>query len=163
MQVYCQPIQYQRQLSTVLPDVCDPAPIHCYGWQQDYFEVELAGTLNAGTRPHTGGHPAQAPGPCDGTAEGPDVTSEQTWHALAEPQVAFEFDFNCAAPLEAFQPAANQLAFCVTQSGVCNAVAFWFELQLDDVTTLSNSPYVSQQPGVSGTTWKQVSCALASW
>ncbi len=29
----------------------------------------------------------------------------------------------------------------IQQSGICNAIAFWFELDLDEQTQLSTSPY----------------------
>eukprot|EP00878_Enallax_costatus_P016702 GHUV01017525.1.p1 GENE.GHUV01017525.1~~GHUV01017525.1.p1 ORF type:complete len:351 (+),score=105.37 GHUV01017525.1:1061-2113(+) len=157
LQVYCQPIQYQREISTVLSGVCDPAPLYCYSWQPDYFEVDLANTCSTLTPTDRDSNPSETPKPCRAASAGAahKTAPIQTWHALAEPQLAFDFDFNCTNPQEAFQPAAKCLEFGITHSGVCNAVAFWFDLQLDEVTTLSNSPYVSQQPGQCSTTWKQ--------
>ncbi len=38
----------------------------------------------------------------------------------------------------------------ITRGGVFNAVAFWFELQLDETITYSTSPYTNQ-----GKTWQQ--------
>lgn len=32
----------------------------------------------------------------------------------------------------------------VDVAGICNAIAFWFELHLDDETTLSTSPYTDK-------------------
>lgn len=37
-----------------------------------------------------------------------------------------------------------QLQLPVTAAGICNAVAFWFELHLDEETHLSTSPYCQQ-------------------
>ena len=34
-----------------------------------------------------------------------------------------------------------QLDLAVTAGGICNAVAFWFELHLDEETHISTSPY----------------------
>lgn len=77
-----------------------------------------------------------------------------TWKALADPQPVFQFDFTTPDPHTAFQPTDQQLHFEINTPGVMNAVAFWFELRLDEHTTLSSSPYV-RQTGFS-TTWKQV-------
>lgn len=80
-----------------------------------------------------------------------------SWKPLAAPQPVFSFDFNTPDPLTAFQPAEQRLQFEVTSPGVWNAVAFWFELRLDEHTTLSSSPYAAATAGAPSTTWKQVS------
>jgi hypothetical protein len=46
--------------------------------------------------------------------------------------------------------------FCTDDAGICNAIAFWFELQLDMegqlvISTSPHQPSSQQQP-----TWKQV-------
>lgn len=74
------------------------------------------------------------------------------WQALAEPQLVFEFDFNHPDPLAAFQPAERELVFEAVAAGTLNAVAFWFDLQLDQLTQLSTNPW---QEG-KGPTWQQV-------
>ena len=52
------------------------------------------------------------------------------------------FDFYEAA--EDMTPAETDLRVSATADGVCNAVAFWFELQLDATTSLSTSPYAAK-------------------
>lgn len=52
------------------------------------------------------------------------------------------FDFYEAA--EDMTPAEAELRVSATAGGVCNAVAFWFELQLDASTSLSTSPYAEK-------------------
>jgi hypothetical protein len=80
------------------------------------------------------------------------------WKPLGPAQPVFHFDFNTPDPLTAFQPAEQQLHLSIDTPGVLNAVAFWFELQLDEQTSLSSSPYVAHtRPS---TTWKQVSSAV---
>lgn len=82
--------------------------------------------------------------------------SDQTaWRALAGPQPVFTFDFNTPDPITAFAPASMQLTFPVSTAGVCNAVAFWFELHLDEHTCLSSSPY-RRDLHTADATWKQV-------
>jgi hypothetical protein len=150
LQVYCQPIQYNLQSPTVLQGICDYSPLRSYAWQPDYFEADLRQTHNSLTVP--GSSSSSSSSSSGSSSAGAGVH----WLPLAQPQLAFEFDFNCPDPLTAFQPASHQLAFAVNAAGVCNAVAFWFELQLDEQTWLSSSPYSStQQPG-QHTTWKQV-------
>ena len=53
------------------------------------------------------------------------------------PRQALSFDFANAA--NSVQSA--ELRFRVTRAGVLSAVAFWFDLQLDEQATLSTSPY----------------------
>eukprot|EP00775_Hariotina_reticulata_P006410 gene6410-6641_t len=73
----------------------------------------------------------------------------------AAAKLAFEFDFNTPDPSTGFQPSSRQLVFCADDAGICNAVAFWFELQLDLegellLSTSPHQPSSQQQP-----TWKQ--------
>jgi hypothetical protein len=155
LQVYCQPIQYNIQLAPGLQGVADTSALRTYAWQPDYFEADLQQQphpLNTGSLSSANSSQDSSSKGC-GDAAGP----RPHWIPLAQPQLVFEFDFNCPDPLTAFQPAAQQLAFAVDAPGVCNAMAFWFELQLDEHTVLSSSPYSSstQQPG-QHTTWKQV-------
>lgn len=61
------------------------------------------------------------------------------WLALGPPVEAMGFDFyDWQANM---QPAEVALRLHVTQQGVWNAVAFWFDLQLDEENQLSTSPY----------------------
>lgn len=140
-QVYCQPIQYGAHIEqrTRLP--FDATPLAPYAWQPDYFEADLRSPATIhGTQPDA--HAPARPGP-------------SSWTPLAAPQPVFAVDFNTPDPATAFQPAQQALSFDITSPGVFNAVAFWFELALDETTTLSSSPYVTRTAGPS-TTWKQV-------
>lgn len=63
--------------------------------------------------------------------------------ALGPPVEAMGFDFyDWQANM---QPAEVALRLRVTQAGVWNAVAFWFDLQLDEENQLSTSPYSSNK------------------
>lgn len=144
-QVYCQPIQYGAHIEQRARLPFDTTPLAPYAWQPDYFEADLRlPTATAATDSTQPGAAAPAPGP-----------SSSCWTALAPPQPVFAFDFNTPDPSTAFQPAEHALSFKITSPGVVNAVAFWFELALDETTTLSSSPYVTHTAGPS-TTWKQV-------
>lgn len=68
--------------------------------------------------------------------------AREEWHALAAPVEAMAFDFYEAA--EDMAPAEVALRVAATAGGVCNAVAFWFELQLDETLRLSTSPYAAK-------------------
>ncbi|KAL4447971.1 hypothetical protein ABPG75_005190 [Micractinium tetrahymenae] len=70
------------------------------------------------------------------------------WVALAPPQEVFAFDFRDVFPHMAPAEVALDLAF--EAEGVFNAVAMWFELQLDEEASLSTSPYADK-----GLTWQQ--------
>lgn len=70
------------------------------------------------------------------------TSSRQRWRALAPPMEAMAFDFYEAAV--DMTPAEAELRVSATAGGVCNAVAFWFELQLDATTSLSTSPYADK-------------------
>jgi hypothetical protein len=72
----------------------------------------------------------------------------ETWRALAEPLEVFNFDFT---DIDTLQAAACHLDFQLTAGGIFNAVAFWFDLKVDENETLSTSPY-----GEKGQTWQQV-------
>lgn len=138
--------------------------MYCYAWQPDYFEADLrtsAAHLTADSTTVMGSNqtgscakPVAAAAAVDAAVQNVVAGSPQ-WLPLASPKLAFEFDFNCSDPMTAFQPATQQLNFELDAAGVCNAMAFWFELQLDEHTCLSNSPYCKVQSG-SSTTWKQV-------
>ena len=70
------------------------------------------------------------------------TSRRQRWRALAAPVEAMTFDFYEAA--EDMTPAEAKLRVSATAAGICNAVAFWFELQLDATTSLSTSPYADK-------------------
>lgn len=72
----------------------------------------------------------------------------QDWKPLAEPMEVFSFDFYDIQRAVAVNEAL--LDFEITAPGVCNAVAMWFDLHLDEETTLSTCPYVDKGP-----TWQQ--------
>jgi hypothetical protein len=61
----------------------------------------------------------------------------------------FEFDFT--APVE--ENREQLLTFRIKQLGICNAVAFWFELHLDSETVISTAP---------GSCWRQALQYLSS-
>jgi len=62
------------------------------------------------------------------------------WTPLAAPCkfLAIEF-YSCDANM---QPFDCQLGFDVTTDGSCNGMAFWFDLQLDEQSSISSSPFV---------------------
>jgi hypothetical protein len=68
---------------------------------------------------------------------------------LADPVRVFDFDFRDWE--HNMQPAEAVLDVSFTQAGVCNAVAMWFEVHLDEESSLSTSPY----RGDKGPTWQQ--------
>lgn len=148
LQVYCQPIQYGAHIDqrTVLPyDTTTLAP---HAWQPDYFEADLSTpAAYQGTHHSSSGSNSLHTQP---------PAQHSNWKALAAPQPVFTFDFNTQDPLRDFQPTDRQLSFTINAAGVCNAIAFWFDLKLDEHTTLSSSPYL-QDAGRPSTTWKQVS------
>jgi type II protein arginine methyltransferase len=55
---------------------------------------------------------------------------------LSEPQEVFRFDFRGPIAPE----DATLLSFAVAQGGTCHALAFWFDLWLDDVVKVSSAP-----------------------
>ncbi|KDD75511.1 hypothetical protein H632_c645p0, partial [Helicosporidium sp. ATCC 50920] len=71
------------------------------------------------------------------------------WVPLADPREMLTFDFYDA--LENMRPVEKRVEFECSQEGVCNAMATWFELQLDEDTFLSTSPH----RGDKGLTWPQ--------
>ena len=48
----------------------------------------------------------------------------------------------------------ERVTFEITESGIFNAVAFWFDLELDDVITLTTKPFAEH--GKKGATCQQV-------
>lgn len=58
------------------------------------------------------------------------LPEDPSWHPLADPQPVFTFDFNTPDPMADFQPQELTLKFTVTQPGVVNGVAFWFDLHM---------------------------------
>lgn len=72
------------------------------------------------------------------------------WRALGDPVQVFDFDFYDVS-VNDLRPAARALDVAVTAAGVFNAVVFWFELHLDDTTSVSTSPH----DGTKGQTWQQ--------
>lgn len=59
-----------------------------------------------------------------------------SYRPLTEPIDLFRFDFSTASPT----PDARELLVPATASGVAGAVLFWFDLQLDETTWISNDP-----------------------
>ena len=60
------------------------------------------------------------------------------WQAVSEAQRVMAFDFYMDQ--RNMQPFETVLETGVIRTGICNAVAFWFELALDEQTYLSSSP-----------------------
>ena len=73
----------------------------------------------------------------------------ERWTALADPVEAFAFDFADAAGN--MRPVERGVELLFTAAGVFNAVALWFELQLDEEGMLSTSPHREGR----GPTWQQ--------
>lgn len=75
------------------------------------------------------------------------------WTALGPVMEVMGFDFYAAEANMA--GATAQLNARISQPGVWNAVAFWFELQLDEEIRLDTSPYCDKvrrsKPIVAGT------------
>ena len=69
------------------------------------------------------------------------------WVALSPPVEALAFDFYNAA--ENLTPATASATLPVTCEGVANAIAFWFDLDLDEDVQLSSGPYC-QKVGLLG-------------
>ena len=83
--------------------------------------------------------------------EGVDLDKRRRrWRPLAPPVEAFRFDFANVTP-ETLRPETRELVARVDARGTCNAVAFWFELRLDERRSLSTSPH----DGTKGQTWQQ--------
>ncbi len=55
---------------------------------------------------------------------------------------SFAFDF--ADWRTNMAPAEMRLRLPISHGGIWNAVAFWFELELDEETSLSTSPYADK-------------------
>ena len=90
--------------------------------------------------------------------EGVDLESAanaKKWRPLSAPFPFFEFDFYDVSP-STLAPEEKRVRAPIIEDGTCNAVAFWFELELGtdangDAITLSTSPY----DGTKGQTWQQ--------
>ncbi len=81
--------------------------------------------------------------------EGVDLrTLADAWTPLSEPVQIFDFCFTSAA--QYMEPATVILEASATRDGVLNAVALWFDLELDAHETLSTNPH---QHG-KGPTWQ---------
>lgn len=65
--------------------------------------------------------------------------------ALSNTASIFQFDF-----LKDTKDESIEINFEVTQSGLCHAVVYWYELQLDKDTIISTAPYLPQL-----SCWKQ--------
>ena len=90
--------------------------------------------------------------------EGVDLESAanaKKWRPLSAPFPFFAFDFYDVSP-STLAPEEKKIRAPIVADGTCNAVAFWFELELGadangDAITLSTSPY----DGTKGQTWQQ--------
>ncbi|GBF95770.1 hypothetical protein Rsub_08206 [Raphidocelis subcapitata] len=135
----------------------DLSPLAAYGPASaaggGYFAADLAaGAAAAAAAPARDGAAEGGPAaPGDAApARGP------RWRLLAPPQRAFAFDLAAAgawgggdAAAGALGPATEPLRFVATSGGVCNAVAFWFDLDLlgDGACTLTTDPFAAAPAG----------------
>ncbi len=70
------------------------------------------------------------------------------WTALGPPVEAVAFDFyEAMANMQPFQAELPGRAFA---DGICNAVAFWFTLHLDEETEIHTGPYADKVPTKTG-------------
>ncbi|CAD7701540.1 unnamed protein product, partial [Ostreobium quekettii] len=69
------------------------------------------------------------------------------WHALSDEAIAF--DFNFYEHEKNMRPASLRVELRAKDQGIVNAVAFWFDLHLDEHCTLSTGPNAEQ------CTWQQ--------
>ena len=51
------------------------------------------------------------------------------------------------------QPKEEPMSFEITEEGTFNAIAFWFDLELDEETTLTTNLFAEH--GEKGATWQQ--------
>ncbi len=70
---------------------------------------------------------------------------EESYLQLAEPQVCLELDFTSAPSLK-----NKTLRFICNNSGICNAVAFWLDLDLDEHHRITTTP-----PTPATSSWRQ--------
>lgn len=81
------------------------------------------------------------------------------WLPLSEPQPVFDFDFAGGSFDGLLEAGIRRLDFSATANGVCNAVVFWFSLQLDEQCSLTNSPHGTLISGAGNsfkaTSWQQ--------
>ena len=76
---------------------------------------------------------------------------KNSWRALARPKPFFNFDFY--AWEENMRPKEEAMSFEITEEGTFNAIAFWFDLELDEEITLTTNPFAEH--GEKGATWQQ--------
>ena len=77
--------------------------------------------------------------------DGCTCTCRHKWKALGPATQCMGFDFYEAA--DNMQGLQTPLALPIQTTGVLNAIAFWFELHLDEETSLSTSPYADKVRG----------------
>ena len=127
-EVWCQPIQM------TFGDVngIDMSACNAWRWRPDYEEIDLLfcryskwlHTLSTGSLALSSHYFSAC---------------RKQWRPLAAPRSCMGFDF-CERQID-MQPSAVPLAIDITADGVCNAIAFWFDLQLDEHSQISSSPY----------------------
>jgi len=65
----------------------------------------------------------------------------EPWHAVSEVFTAYEFDFTNLPPeASAEAPHSTALAAKIVEDGRFHAIAFWFDLHLDDTLSISSGP-----------------------
>ena len=71
-----------------------------------------------------------------------DLFCRHMWHALGPATEAMAFDFyEAVANMQPIELTISGKAFA---DGICNAVAFWFTLHLDEETELHTGPYIDK-------------------
>jgi predicted RNA methylase len=70
------------------------------------------------------------------------------WKSLGDAEKVFSFDFFEVE--KSMKPEQADLNFEISENGVVNAIAMWFDLHLDEENSLSTSPYAEKGP-----TWQQ--------
>ena len=146
LQVFVQPLQLRR-VGRV--QGFDMSATNQWHWRPDYEVIELAQCRCVNWGPSCAGGLAQQQlqnilcifETCEVTrpaATTPPACRDE-WTALGPVIEAMGFDFYDAESNMA--PAAVDLTARITAPGTWNAVAFWFELQLDEETRLDSGPY----------------------
>ena len=77
---------------------------------------------------------------------------KMTYRALSAPRAVFEFNFHKIPGDESLA-----LEFDIVESGLCHAIAYWFELRLNEETTIFTGPHLAKL-----SSWKQAVQLLES-
>ena len=160
--LFCQPLQL-RHAGTVPVDggaAVDVSAANRWHWRPDYEGIELGlcrcdasliaiclsdrpSRLMVRTTRNASSIKAEARRmPVSSRSSSADSVCREDWTALGPVVEAFAFDF--ANWRTNMAPAEMPLQLPIGHGGIWNAVAFWFELELDEETSLSTSPYADK-------------------